>query len=144
VNPLPRASAAKSELSVVAFRRVLFGDDEFDGGLIQRPVVRVGEDDPNLVRSSGKTDQDQGLAAGVSPVPRCIIDNDVEVPDARRHIERVRAKHRHDPQILGAVLNKDQSRDNGSAKGGSTMIFAGGCGSAKGTTAAGPSISFAV
>jgi hypothetical protein len=93
----------------VDFRRVPFGDHEFNGGLIQGLVVRVCKNDLNFMRSRAKTDEDKGLAARVSPVPRRTVDSDMYVPDARRHIERLRAKHRHDAQIFGTILDKDRS-----------------------------------
>jgi hypothetical protein len=61
------------------------------------------------VRSYGTSDEDEGLAAGISPVPRRIIHDDMDVSDAGRHIEGIRAEHRHDPQILGAMLDDSQS-----------------------------------
>src|ERR1700722_5688278 len=73
----------EQRLSVVAFRGVGFGHHELDSGAIQRVMIGVGEDDLDLVRSGGETNEDQRLAAGVSPMPRRIIDDDMDVPDAR-------------------------------------------------------------
>src|ERR1700732_4256953 len=58
---------------------------------------------------SGKTDEDEGLAAGISPVPRRIIHDDMDVPDAGRHTEGIWAEHRYDPEILGTILDKDHA-----------------------------------
>src|ERR1700682_6283778 len=84
-------------------------DDEFDDGFVKGLMVRVCQDDLDLVRSCGKTDEDEGLAAGISPVPRRIIHDDVDVPDAGRNIEGIWAEHRYDPEILGTILDKDHA-----------------------------------
>ena len=56
-------------------------DHEFDDGFVQRLMVRVCQDDLDLVRTGGKTNEDEGLAAGISPVPRRIIHDDMDVPE---------------------------------------------------------------
>jgi hypothetical protein len=62
---------------LIAFRRLPFGDHEFDDGSIQRLVICVCKDDLNLVRSCRKTDEDNGLATAVSPVLRRGIQVDI-------------------------------------------------------------------
>src|SRR5216683_4843956 len=94
-------------VSAGAVRRVPVRDDEFDDGLVKGPVVGVRQDDLDLVRSGAQTVDDDGLAARIKPIPWCIVHDDVEVADARRYSEGVRTKHRHDPQILDAVLDQD-------------------------------------
>lgn len=74
---------------MVAARCIPRRDHEFDDGFVQGLMVRVCQDDLDLVRSYGKTDEDEGLAAGISPVPRRIIHDDMDVPDAGRHIEGI-------------------------------------------------------
>jgi hypothetical protein len=77
--------------------------------LVEGLVVRIDELDQDFVRPRGKTFDDERLAARVCPVPRRIIHGHMDVPDARRYIEGVRAEHRHDVQVLGAILDDDQS-----------------------------------
>ncbi len=74
-------------------------------------MVRVDELDQDLVRPRGKPVHDERLAARVCPVPRRIIHGHMDVPDARRHSEGVRTEHRHDVQVLGAILDDDPSVD---------------------------------
>ena len=93
-------------------------------------MVCVYERNLDLVRSRRKTSDDERPAAGFGPDPRRAINRDMEMPDARRHIERLRAEHRDDLQILVRYWMNTTPRLNGSAKGGSTTIFAAGCGSA--------------
>jgi hypothetical protein len=38
-----------------------------------------------------------------------VVDSHVDVADAGRHIERARPEDRHDPKVLGAVLDYDQA-----------------------------------
>ena len=42
-------------------------------------------------------------------MPGRIIDRDVDVTDARRHVERALAEHRHDPEIFRGVLDEDEA-----------------------------------
>jgi hypothetical protein len=92
-------------------------DHQFDDGFVQGLMVRVCQNDLDLVRSWGKTDEDEGLAAGVSPVPRRIIHDYMDVSDAGRHIESIWAKHRYDPEILGTILDKDHALGEWSSQG---------------------------
>jgi hypothetical protein len=129
--------------SLLAGRRALFGNRQLDAGSIQKLVVCVGEDDLNLVRCGGKTDEDKGLAARVSPVPRRTVDSDMDVP-LRGNTSRALGPNTGTIRRFSArYWMKTRPWANGSAKGGSTMILAGAC-SASGTTAAGPSTSPAV
>jgi hypothetical protein len=110
--PFPRGCVRHprwNDQSVVAFRRVYLRNNEFDDRMIQRLVVRVCQDDLNRVPSCWKTDKDKRLAARISPVPRCVVDNNMDMPDAGRHIEGFRTKHRRDPQVLGTILGKNQT-----------------------------------
>src|SRR5258706_11604769 len=100
------SSREEEDRSVVAARWTPRRDHEFDDGFVQGLMVRVCQDDLDLVRSYGKSDEDEGLAAGISPVPRRIIHDDMDVSDAGRHIEGIRAEHRYDPEILGTILDK--------------------------------------
>ena len=58
----------------------------------------------DFVRSRRKTSDNDRPAAGFGPDPRRAINRHMEMPDAGRHIERLRAEHRDDLQIFGAVL----------------------------------------
>jgi hypothetical protein len=66
----------------------------------------------------------------------------MDVADTRQHIQGCRAEHRHDAQVLGAVLDDDPPWASESASGGSMTIFAAGS-LASGTTPAGPRMSLA-
>ena len=57
------------------------------------------------MRPGRKSNDDELLAAGVRPGR--IIDHDVDMSDTRGHVERPGTKHRHDPEVLGAVLNEN-------------------------------------
>ncbi len=63
----------------MAARGIPRRDHEFDDGFVKGLMVRVCQDDLDLVRSCGKTDEDEGLAAGISPVPRRIIHDDMVI-----------------------------------------------------------------
>src|ERR1700694_1259861 len=66
------SSSEDADRSVVAACCIHCRDHEFDDGFVQRLMVRVCQDDLDLVRTCGKTNEDEGLAAGISPVPRRI------------------------------------------------------------------------
>jgi hypothetical protein len=94
----------------VLFRRLSSGDHEFDDDAsIQGLMVCVYGRNLDLVRSRRKTSDDDGSAAGFGPDPRRAINRDVEMPDAGRHIERLRTEHRDDLQIFSAVLDEHDS-----------------------------------
>ena len=88
-----------------------FRNHEGDDPLVEGLVVCVDEFDQDLVRPRGKTVDDQRLAARVCPAPGRIIHGHMDVPNPRRHIEGVRAEHRYDPQVLGAILDDDPALD---------------------------------
>jgi hypothetical protein len=80
-------------------------DHEGDDALINGLVVRIHEFDQDFMRPSWKSIQDKRLAAGVYPMPWRIIHGYMNMADPRRHSERCRAEDRHDPQVLGAILD---------------------------------------
>jgi hypothetical protein len=69
-------------------------------------MVCVDRRNLDLVRSRRKTSDDDRPAAGVGPDPRRAINRDMKMPDAGRHIERLRAEHRDDLQILCALVDE--------------------------------------
>ena len=107
VTSLPRSASVAGFPGEATPLRDHKGDHPF----VEDLVVRVGELDQDRVRPCGKTLDDERLAARIDPVPRSIIHGHMEVPDARRYVEGVRPEHRHDPQVLGAILDDDQSVD---------------------------------
>ena len=113
------------------------GNDEGDDPPFERLVVRVDELDQDLVRPRRETVDDERLAARVRPAPGRVIHGHVDVSDARRHIEGVRAEHGHDSQVLRAVLDDDASLRKPLRKRGAGSL-------ASGTTGAGPRMSLAV
>jgi len=80
---------------------------EFDGSVVKNVVVSVGQLDQRPVRSRRQVLDDDGNAARICPVPRQIINGDMEVSDTRRNRERRWAKHGDDPDVLGPVLEDD-------------------------------------
>ena len=72
-------------------------------------MVGVVELERHPVRARRQVLDDEGITAHSSPVPRQIVDGNVDVPDARRNRERRRAEHGHDPQVLGPELEDDQA-----------------------------------
>src|SRR4051794_14970005 len=94
---------------VYLFRR-LSGDREFDhDALTQSLMVCVDGRNLDLVLSLRKTSDNNRPAAGVGPNPRRAINRHMEMPDAGRHIEGLRAEHGEDLQIFGAVPNERDS-----------------------------------
>ena len=97
-------------MGVSLFHRLSSGDHEFDDDAsIQGLMVCVYERNLDLVRSRRKTSDDERPAAGFGPDPRRAINRNMEMPDAGRHIDRLRAEHRDDLQIFGAVLDEHDS-----------------------------------
>ena len=105
-------------------------------------MVRVDEFDQDLMRSGGKTIDDERLAACVGPTPRRIVHGHMDVADTRRYIQGCRAEHLDDAQVLGAVLDDDPPMGKRVRQRGSMTIFAAGS-LASGTTPAGPRMSLA-
>jgi hypothetical protein len=72
-------------------------------------MVCVYEGNLGLVWSRRKASDDDRPAAGVGPDPLRAINRDMEMPDAGRHIERLRAEHGNDLEIFGAVVDERNS-----------------------------------
>ena len=68
-------------------------------------MVRSLQLEQNLVRPGWQAVENHRLSAGIGPDPRGIIDRHMDVSDPGRHGKRGRPKHRHDVQILRAILN---------------------------------------
>ena len=106
----PAIIAAVSISDLTLFRRLSSGDHEFDDDAsIQGLMVCVDGRNLDFVWSRRKTSDNDRPAAGFGPDPRRAINGYMEMPDAGRHIDRLRAKHRDDLQIFGAVLDEDDS-----------------------------------
>jgi hypothetical protein len=89
---------------------VTTGYHEFDDdALTQRLMVCVDGRNLDFVRSLRKTSDNDRSAAGVGPDPRRAVNRHMEMPDAGRHIEGLRAEHREDLQIFGAVPDERDS-----------------------------------
>ena len=52
---------------------------------------------------------DERFAAGIRPIPPCIVHRDVDMADARLHFERRGTKDRDDAEVFGTVLDTDQT-----------------------------------
>lgn len=59
------------------------------------------------MRARFQADQDDRFAASVDKVPGGVINGDVDMTDARRHVEGSFAEDRHDAQIFRPVLDED-------------------------------------
>src|SRR2546425_520513 len=73
--------------------------------LINRLMVGIDQLDEDRVRPWREAIDDNGIAAGVCPVPWGIVDRHMDVSDAGRHGKRGGSKYRHDVQMFGAILN---------------------------------------
>src|SRR5258706_13207633 len=74
--------------------------------LINRLMVGVDQFDEDLVRPRREAIDDDGIAAGVCPVPNGVIDRHVDVSDPGSHGERRRSKDRPHMQVLCTILNE--------------------------------------
>ena len=104
--------------------------------MVDHPVHWISKFEQNAMRSGRQALDDQRLAARIYPMPGPVVHGDVEMSDPRRDIDRTGTERRHDSKVFGPMLNDDQTAGEKSAKGASTMIFAGGS-FASGMTAAG-------
>ena len=68
-------------------------------------MVGIHQLDQDLVRPGREAVDNDRIAARVCPVPRGVIDRHMDVPDPGRNRERGRPEHRHEVQILRAILN---------------------------------------
>lgn len=85
------------------------GNRELDETVVKDVVVGVGKLDQYPVRTGRQVLDDDGNAACVCPVPREIVNGNMEMSDARRNRERGCAEHRHDPDVLSPVLKDDHA-----------------------------------
>src|SRR5258705_1188417 len=77
--------------------------------LIIRLVVGIDQLDEDRVRPWREAIDDDGIAAGVCPVPCGVVDRHVNVSNLWSYGERRRPEYRHDVQVLGAILNKQHA-----------------------------------
>ena len=77
--------------------------------LINRLVVGIDQLDEDRVRPWSEAIDDDGIAAGVCPVPCGVIDRHVDMSDPGRYGKRRRSEYRHDVQVLDAILNKQHA-----------------------------------
>jgi hypothetical protein len=77
--------------------------------LINRLMVGIDQLDEDRVRPWREAIDDDGISAGVCPMPCGVVDRHVDVSNPRRHGERLRSKHRHDVQVLGTILNEQHA-----------------------------------
>jgi hypothetical protein len=94
--------------------------------LSNRLMVGIDRLDKDLVQPRCEATDNNGIAAGVRPVPCRVIDRHVDLSNPGSHSERRRAKDRQNVQVLGTILMNTTPRDSASATGASTMIFTGG------------------
>src|SRR5258705_491279 len=73
--------------------------------LSNRLMVGIDQLDEDLVRPRREAIDNDGLSAGICPDPRGIVDRHMDVSDTGRDGQRGRSKHRHDVQVLSAILN---------------------------------------
>ena len=77
--------------------------------LINRLMVGIDQLDEDRVRPGCEAIDNDGIAAGVFPVPGGVIDRHVDVPNRGNHCERRRSKDRHNVQVLGTILNEQHA-----------------------------------
>jgi hypothetical protein len=71
-------------------------------------MVGVDQVDPNLVRADGESsDVDRVDVAGVRPPPRQVVDMDMQMSGAGRHVQGALSEDRYDADVLDAPLNPD-------------------------------------
>src|SRR5258705_12335568 len=85
--------------------------------LINRLMVGVDQFDEDRVRPWREAIDDDGIAAGVCPVPCGVVDRHVNVSNLWSYGERRRCEYRHDVQVLGAILNKQHAARQGFGDG---------------------------
>src|SRR5258705_2328068 len=74
--------------------------------LINRLMVGIDQLDEDRVRPWREAIDDNGIAAGVCPVPCGVVDRHVDVSNPGSYGERRRSKDRHNVQVLGTILNE--------------------------------------
>ena len=77
--------------------------------LINRLMVGIDQLDEDRVRPWREAIDDDGIAAGVCPVPCGVVDRHVNVSNLWSYGERRRSEYRHDVQVLGAIVNKQHA-----------------------------------
>src|SRR5258708_4443757 len=85
--------------------------------LINRLVVGIDQLDEDRVRPWREAIDDDGIAAGVCPVPCGVVDRHVNVSNLWSYGERRRSEYRHDVQVLGAILNHHAPARRGVGEG---------------------------
>ena len=78
---------------------------ELHRALINWMMVGIHQLDQDLVRPRRKALKNDWVSTSICPVPCGVIDCHMNVPDAGRDGKRSRPEHRHDVQILRAILN---------------------------------------
>src|SRR5207249_9978395 len=77
--------------------------------LINRLMVGIDQLDEDRVRAWREAIVDNGIAAGVCPVPCGVVDRRVNVSNLWSDGERCRSEYRHDVLLLRAIMNKSPS-----------------------------------
>ena len=72
-------------------------------------MIGIRQFDEDLVAPGRETLENDGISAGVCPMPRCVIDRHVDVSNSRGHGDRGRPKYRHDLQILRHVVDGEDA-----------------------------------
>ncbi len=85
------------------------GNNKMNNPAVERLMVGIDELDANLMWPRRQANNDQGRAARICPMPRRVVNGDMNVPDARGNFERRRTEHRNDPEILGPILDDNSS-----------------------------------
>ena len=76
------------------FGRTLFWNDKSDRAFVEGVMVRVLQFNEHIVRTGGKTHQDDWVTTRICPYPCGIVDSHMKVSDARRDRQSIWAKHR--------------------------------------------------
>jgi hypothetical protein len=94
---------------VMLFERALFWNDKCNHAIVDGVVVGVNQGNEHLVRTGGKTLQDDWVAARICPYPWGIVEVHMNVSYARRDSQSIGAEHRRNVQVLSTILNDHRS-----------------------------------
>jgi hypothetical protein len=78
---------------------------------------RIGKLDEDVVTTGWQELNYDRLTARVDPMPRRVVEGNVEMPDPRDDLEPSAPVNGDDPEVVGAVGNHDESAREGIMKG---------------------------
>lgn len=92
------------------WRRFRHGEGDGFGLAGKELVIAIDQIDANLVGARGQVlDVDCPGIARVCPMPRQVINVDVQMADTRKHVHSSGAEDRHDVHVLSSVLDENDT-----------------------------------